>query len=72
MFDPAGIQLRPGHDPRYVNIDVAGTEVGHLRLAADGRVVSSWAKHLKDRGLITLVERCYTAGLQTARRRAAS
>jgi hypothetical protein len=71
MTIPADIRLRPGHDPRYLNIDVAGTEVGHLRIAADGRVVSSWAEHLEDRDLITFVERCYTAALQTAVRRVA-
>jgi hypothetical protein len=69
MSVPTDIRLRPGHDPRYLNIDVAGTEIGHLRLAADGRVLRSWAEHLEDRDLITFVERCYTAGFHTATRR---
>lgn len=38
MSIAAGIRLRPGYDQRYINIDVADVEVGHLRLAADGHV----------------------------------
>jgi hypothetical protein len=67
MSFPTDIRLRPGRDPRYLNIDVADTEVGHLRLAADGRILSSWAEHLEDRDLLTLVGRCYTAALEVAR-----
>jgi hypothetical protein len=67
MSIPAAIRLRPGYDHRYLNIDVAGVEVDHLRLTTDGHVISRWAEHLEARDLVTLVERCSTA-LQTTSR----
>lgn len=59
-------RLRPGSDPHYLNIDVAGTEIGYLYLAPDGSVVRSWAHDLKDRDRVTFISRCYTAALQAA------
>lgn len=72
MTIPTDITLRPGYDRRFLNIDVAGKELGHLRLADDGHVVDRWANFLEDRPLVLFVERCYTAALHQASARAAS
>ena len=58
MNVPDDIRLRPG-SASYLNIDNGDTEIGHLQLAPDGQVIRSWAIHMEDRNLITLVRDCY-------------
>jgi hypothetical protein len=62
------IRLRSGYNPKYLNIDVDGLEIGHLTLAPDGEVVGSWADELKDRDLVALVCRCYLAAFESVSR----
>lgn len=72
MIIPDDIALRPGYDRSFLNVDVDGKEIGHLRLADDGQVTGRRAKLRKDRPLIVLVERCYTAALHEVSARATS
>ena len=66
MNVPITIRLRPG-SPSYLNIDNGGTEIGHLQLAPDGQVSRSWAIHMEDRNLITLIRDCYQAAWESLR-----
>jgi hypothetical protein len=38
MIDPTRVRTRWGSDPRYVNVDFDGREVGYLRLSSQGDV----------------------------------
>ena len=64
MNVPDDIRLRPGNFG-YLNSDNGDTEIGHLQLASDGQVIRSWAIHMEDRNLITLVRDCYQAAWES-------
>lgn len=58
---PEDLQLRSERDPHYVNIDVAGKEIGHLVINDDGQVTRSWAVHIENRRLMALVSCVFSA-----------
>lgn len=57
LIDPANITFRPNGP--FLNIDLDGKEIGHLRLEADGRT-SGWSNRPEDRPLIELLIRLAT------------
>ena len=69
MQVPDDLRLRLGNDTCFVNIDAEGKEIGHLRIDEDGHVLQSWAIHLEDRPLVTLVSRIFneTASIMSNR-----
>lgn len=54
LIDPAKITFRPNGP--FLNIDLDGKEIGHLRLEADGHT-SGWSDRPEDRPLIDFLLR---------------
>jgi len=61
LIDPTRITLRPGNDPRFLNIDYHDKEIGHLKLSTDGLIIEAWAIHYENRPLVELIARCQIA-----------
>lgn len=45
MIDPDLVSVRRGHDPRYLNVDYDGVEIGYLHFTTDWRLAKAWAQH---------------------------